>query len=334
MSSKKSKSLNDAAIQNEFAASSIQMESKGDNRSNNEIISDLQKMTDRALTVAGISTANLPQVIIQRFPANTELAAYDSSKNQIIINVDLIRNNPKLLSVILYHELQHVLDTKTVAEFLASQTINGKPLTASEINAMTRVSIQTVDGNLRTDGISVQIAQTAINDYNAGKRQTPQVAKEAEAMRQSMFTKAGLENRYVLLKRATMLANHYDSIKAQYDESKRQGRPLQELQAKLDAAKLQADLAVADYRNKMPEESRAYKIQDRYETIYDAKKKALQRNRRASVDPTETAITTDQNLRAAAEAIEKLQLLQPSTEAIPAVALVAAASPKDLGGYG
>jgi hypothetical protein len=297
-----STTLNSPAVRRQFATAFVKLQTIWQYLNIQGRQDAMQSMINDALLAAGIPASALPQI---RFGAmGTMLGGYNPSTNIITLN-NLFLSEPipdqvaKLLCLTIYHEIQHALQAKQVADLLANQKVNGRYLTAAEIVARTKASVATNDGRvIYSDGLSLEMAQAAVNDRIAGKKLTAKETQEANALLNSLFTPAGMLARDQRVQKYNRTVAAQEAATVRYEEAIRRNASPQEikdLQEKLRIAKSEASKAFNEYASST-EEKPAYFVQNGIKPVYE-QILTRQRNSRSSAaeNPSQRSMAHSSN---------------------------------------
>jgi hypothetical protein len=295
--------LDDPAIKEQFAIDLLELQKKWPNLTPDQRVKALQAMLDKTYTAAGLPLSSVPRVRSVYIDSNEMLAFFGSlpnSNDKIMgVNSRLILQGPtisdeliNLLGSVVMHEREHALQNRLVAANLASQKIDGRPITAAEITKMTtsQVTITDAQGSrtLTIPGISPVMAQQAIDDHKAGKKLTPSQVQEAKKLQESMFTSKGLTNRSKIAIIVRDKNEAYYAADKNYQEAIKRKAPAAETRKLLEIknkAKQEADSALNDYKN-IYEERKAYQTQGQMEKIIKKRQKLNPATRKKSASAT------------------------------------------------
>jgi hypothetical protein len=295
--------LDNPAIREQFVTDLLELQKNWPNLSEDQRLAALQVAFTKTYTSAGYPASMAPKLEAANI-GNDQLLAYNSHGDHTIkLNNGFIKQNPtisdeliSLLGGVVMHEREHAIQTRLVADNLASQKINGRAITAEEITKMTtvQVKITTSQGEVRTitvPGISKQVAQAAIDDYKAGKRLTPVQVQEAKKLQASMFTSQGLSSRSEIAKKKYATEDAYNVAEKNYQDAIKRKAPAAETRKLLEIrnqAKIKAEAAFKAYQN-IPEEKDAYRAQEKTERIIKRRQKLNPATRKKSASAIRTS---------------------------------------------
>jgi hypothetical protein len=302
--------LDNPAIKEQFVTDLLELQKNWPNLSEKQRLAALQAAFDKTYTSAGYPVSMAPRLKFVDI-GNGQLLAYNNAGNHTLdLNEWFVKQNPTisnelilLLGGVVMHEGEHAIQTRLVADNLASQKINGKAITAEEITKMTTVQVKvtTAQGKVSTitiPGISSQVAQAAIDDYKAGKRLTPVQVQEAKKLQASMFTSQGLSSRSEIAKKKYATEDAYNVAEKNYQDAIKRKAPAAETRKLLEIrnqAKIKAEAAFKAYQD-IPEEKDAYRAQEKIESIIKRRQKLNPATRKKSASATRTSSARTGNI--------------------------------------
>lgn len=268
-----------------------------------------QNMNDKKIAEAAIKIEidkifpkgyPVPEIDLFKDDQTTLVAAYKLKENRIGINLSF---PPAQQASFAIHEIEHVIQAKKIADYIASSIATpGKPVTSQSIIAASTASASITDKDSRGEPLSVNnitrqkqvsqyisqsVADEAARDYNSGKRLNLGQITEAKKLKESILSSKGILNR--------------DRLQTAINQANAKG------------SSADVKRAIENYRIGIFEEGSAYKIQERFDRIWE---KVENQRTRVSSEKTLNPIASVTPLKTANEQAPTASIAQKRAEAI------------------